>query len=116
MPSRREVNGEPVGYALICRGFEVAYGQAPAVARRSLRAEGSTAERRGSLAYGRSCPPRARPRLRGGLLELWRPNAAGRAFYQRLAAEEAGDFAVMCLDGERLSAMEQLPGTGNQPR
>jgi hypothetical protein len=49
-------------------------------------------------------------------LELWRPNAAGRAFYQRLAAEEAGDFAVMCLDGERLSAMEQLPGTGNQPR
>lgn len=48
--------------------------------------------------------------------ELWRPNAAGRAFYQRLAAEEAGDLAVMCLDGERLSAMALLPGTSDRPR
>src|ERR1700720_3165213 len=48
--------------------------------------------------------------------ELWRPNALGKAFYDRLAAEEAADLAVMRLGGERLSAAAQPPSAGDRQR
>ncbi len=38
--------------------------------------------------------------------KLWRPNRIGTAFYERLAAEEAAELAVMRLGAERLSATE----------
>ena len=48
--------------------------------------------------------------------ELWRPNALGKVFYERMAAEEAADLAVMRLGGERLSAVAQPPGAGTWQR
>jgi hypothetical protein len=36
--------------------------------------------------------------------ELWRPNALGRAFYERLNAEETNDLTLMRLTSEKLSA------------
>ena len=39
--------------------------------------------------------------------ELWRPNALGRAFYERLNVEETSALAVMRLGGARLVAIAQ---------
>jgi hypothetical protein len=37
--------------------------------------------------------------------ELWRPNALGRKFYERLDAEETSALAIMRLAAERLSSV-----------
>jgi hypothetical protein len=46
--------------------------------------------------------------------ELWRPNGLGRAFYERLDAEETGDLAVMRLGSERLAAMALFTPRGER--
>ncbi len=112
-----EIGGEaPVGYALICRGFEAHTGKrrlwlgdlyVRAAARRSGAGRALMAAVAGR-ALDLDCE--------AVYWELWRPNAVGRAFYERLDAEETGDLAVMRLGGERLAEMAQLAGVGGQPR
>lgn len=100
-----EIGGEAVGYALFCRGFEAHTGR-----RRlwlgDLYVRGA-ARRSGA---GRTLMAAVASRAldldcEAVYWELWRPNSLGRAFYERLDAEETGDLAVMRLDGERLAAM-----------
>ncbi len=101
-----EIEHEPVGFALICRGFEA-----------------HTRKRRlwlGDL-YVRATARRAgagRALMAGAVIsraleldceavywELWRPNALGRKFYERLDAEETSALAIMRLAVERLSSV-----------
>jgi GNAT superfamily N-acetyltransferase len=102
-----ETEHEPVGYALICRGFEAHTGKrrlwlgdlyVRAAARRS-GAGRALMTAVASRALDLDCA--------AVYWELWRPNAVGRAFYERLDAEETGDLALMRLGGERLAAMAQ---------
>jgi GNAT superfamily N-acetyltransferase len=111
-----EIEGQPVGYALICRGFEAHTGKrrlwlGDLYVRRVARRSGA----------GRSLMAAVANRAleldcEAVYWELWRPNALGKAFYERLAAEEAADLAVMRLGGERLSAAAQPPGAGDRQR
>jgi GNAT superfamily N-acetyltransferase len=111
-----EIEGQPVGYALMCRGFEAHTGK-----RRLWLGDlyVRAAARRGGA--GRSLMAAVASRAleldcEAVYWELWRPNALGKAFYERLAAEEAADLAVMRLGGERLSAAAQPPGAGDRRR
>jgi GNAT superfamily N-acetyltransferase len=111
-----EIEGRPVGYALMCRGFEAHTGK-----RRLWLGDlyVRTASRRSGA--GRSLMAAVANRAleldcEAVYWELWRPNALGKAFYQWLAAEEAADLAVMRLGGERLSAAAQPPGAGDRQR
>jgi GNAT superfamily N-acetyltransferase len=111
-----EIEGHPVGYALMCRGFEAHTGKrrlwlgdlyVRAAARRSGAGRwliAAVAKR--ALEFD----------CEAVYWELWRPNALGKVFYERLAAEEAADLAVMRLGGERLSAAAQLPGAADRQR
>lgn len=110
-----EIEHEPVGYVLICRGFEAHTGK-----RRlwlgDLYVRG--AARRGGAGRALMAAVASRARdldCEAVYWELWRPNALGRAFYERLEAEETGELAVMRLGGERLAAMAQPAGEGGQP-
>lgn len=110
-----EVGDEPVGYAIVCRGFEAHTGKrrlwlgdlyVRAAARRS--------------GVGRALMAAVASRARkldceAVYWELWRPNALGRAFYERLDAEETDDLAVMRLGGERLMAMARQSVKDGQP-
>jgi GNAT superfamily N-acetyltransferase len=111
-----EIEGQPVGYALMCRGFEAHTGK-----RRLWLGDlyVRTAARRSGA--GRSLVAAVANRAleldcEAVYWELWRPNALGKAFYDRLAAEEAADLAVMRLGGERLSAAAQPPSAGDRQR
>lgn len=110
-----EVGGEPVGYALVCRGFEAHTGKrrlwlgdlyVRAAARRTGAGRALMAAV-ASRALDLDCE--------AVYWELWRPNALGRAFYEQLDAEETGELAVMRIGGERLAAMAQPAGKGGQP-
>jgi GNAT superfamily N-acetyltransferase len=111
-----EIGGEAsVGYALICRGFEAHTGK-----RRLWLGDlyVRAAARRGGA--GRALMAAVASRAldldcEAVYWELWRPNALGRAFYERLDAEETGDLAVMRLGGGRLAALASLVGAGGQP-
>ena len=110
-----EVGGEPVGYALICRGFEAHTGKRRLwlgdlyvrVAARRSGAGRALMAAVASRSLDLDCE--------AVYWELWRPNAVGRAFYERLDAEETGDLAVMRLGGKRLAAMAPLAGADGQP-
>jgi GNAT superfamily N-acetyltransferase len=100
-----EIDGEPVGFALICRGFEAHTGK-----RRLWLGDlyVRTAARRSGA--GRSLMATVARRAidlncEAVYWELWRPNTLGWAFYKRLGAEETGDLLVMRVAGERLAAV-----------
>ncbi len=99
--------GEPAGFAIACRAFEAHTG------RRRLWL-GDLYVRREARKSGIGRALIAAVAKRGLELgcdavywELWRPNTAGRAFYDRLDAEVADDLAILRLTRER---MEQLTG------
>ena len=101
----REIDGEPVGFALICRGFEAHTGK-----RRLWLGDlyVRTAARRSGA--GRALMAAVASRAidldcEAVYWELWRPNKLGKAFYKGLDAEETGDLAVMRLAGDRLAAV-----------
>jgi GNAT superfamily N-acetyltransferase len=111
-----EIEGQPVGYALMCRGFEAHTGK-----RRLWLGDlyVRTAARRSGA--GRSLMVAVANRAleldcEAVYWELWRPNALGKVFYERMAAEEAADLAVMRLGGERLSAAATPPRAGTRQR
>jgi GNAT superfamily N-acetyltransferase len=101
-----EIAGAPVGFALICRGFEAHTGK-----RRLWLGDlyvRSAARRSGA---GRALMAAVASRTidldcEAVYWELWRPNALGRTFYEGLNAEETGDLTVMRLGGARLSAIQ----------
>jgi len=100
-----EIDGEPVGFALICRGFEAHTGK-----RRLWLGDlyVKTAARRSGA--GRALMARVASRALdldcdAVFWELWRPNALGRAFYERLNAEENSALEVMRLGGAGLLAI-----------
>jgi GNAT superfamily N-acetyltransferase len=100
-----EIDGEPVGFAMICRGFEAHTGKrrlwlgdlyVKAAARRSGAGRALMAKV-ASRAFDLDCD--------AVYWELWRPNALGRAFYEQLNAEENSALAVMRLSGAGLAAI-----------
>jgi GNAT superfamily N-acetyltransferase len=110
-----EIEYEPVGYALICRGFEAHTGKrrlwlGDLYVRTAARLSGA------GRALMAAVASRARDlECEAVYWELWRPNARGRAFHERLEAEEIGHLAVMRLGGERLAAIGQSARKGGQP-
>ncbi len=109
-----EIGDEPIGFALICRGFEAHTGKrrlwlgdlyVRAAARRS-GAGRSLMAAVASRALDLDCE--------AVYWELWRPNALGRVFYERLDAEETGDLAVMRVGGERLAAIALFTQRGER--
>jgi GNAT superfamily N-acetyltransferase len=100
-----EIADEIVGYAIACRGFEAHTGKkrlwlADLYVRPAARRIGAgnaliAAIARHALALGCDAV----------YWELWRKNAAGEAFYRRLAAEEARELALMRFDKNRLAAI-----------
>jgi GNAT superfamily N-acetyltransferase len=102
-----EIDGESVGFALICRGFEAHTGKrrlwlgdlyVKTAARRSGAGRALMATV-ASRAFDLDCD--------AVYWELWRPNALGRAFYERLNVEENSALAVMRLGGAGLLAIAQ---------
>jgi GNAT superfamily N-acetyltransferase len=99
-----EIEGKPVGFALICRGFEAHTGK-----RRLWLGDlyvRSAARRSG---VGRSLMTAVADRAidldcEAVYWELWRPNALGRAFYEQLNAEETNDLTLMRLTSEKVAA------------
>ena len=100
-----EIDGEPVGFALICRGFEAHRAKrrlwlgdlyVRAAARRSGAGRALMAAV-ASRAVDLGCE--------AVYWELWRLNTIGRAFYARLDAEQADELEVMRLSGSRLSTI-----------
>ncbi len=100
-----EIEGEPVGFALICRGFEAHTGK-----RRLWLGDlyvRSAARRSGA---GRSLMTAVAGRAidldcEAVYWELWRPNAVGRAFYEKLNAEETNELTLMRLTNEKFAIM-----------
>jgi GNAT superfamily N-acetyltransferase len=100
-----EIADELVGYAIACRGFEAHTGKkrlwlADLYVRPTARRIGAgnaliAAIARHALALGCDAV----------CWELWRKNAAGEAFYRKLAAEEALELALMRFDKNRLAAI-----------
>jgi GNAT superfamily N-acetyltransferase len=111
-----EIEGEPVGFALICRGFEAHTAKrrlwlgdlyVRAAARRSGAGRALMATV-ASRAIDLGCE--------AVYWELWRPNTVGRAFYARLDAEQADELEVMRLGGSRLSAIANGAGPHGRAR
>lgn len=100
-----ENNLELAGYALACRRFEAHTGKkrlwlGDLYVRPSARLQGVgrllfAAVARHALALGCDAV----------YWELWKPNAHGAAFYRELNAQEAGDLAVMRLEGKVLATI-----------
>jgi GNAT superfamily N-acetyltransferase len=94
-----------IGYAVVCRGFEVHTGQrrlwlADLFVRAGTRMGGVGRALIGEVArhaLAQDCV--------AVCLDLWRPNTVGRAFYAALGAEEAGDIAQLRLGRDRLVAL-----------
>jgi GNAT superfamily N-acetyltransferase len=100
-----EIDAEAVGFALICRGFEAHTGKrrlwlGDLYVRRAARRSGAGRSLMAAVA-GRAIDLDCE----AVYWQLWRPNAVGMAFYERLDAEETGDLAIMRLAGKRLAAM-----------
>jgi GNAT superfamily N-acetyltransferase len=100
-----EVDGELVGYVLMCKGFEAHIGKrrlwlgdlhVRAAARRNgVGTALMAAVARHALALD----------CEAVYWDLWRMNALGGAFYRKLRAEEITDLAIMRLDTTALSAI-----------
>lgn len=97
-----EVANQLVGYAVVCRAFEAHTGKkrlwlGDLYVRSSARNGGAGTALMAEI---------ARHALQLGCdavyWELWRMNVRGGVFYRKLAAEEAGDLAVMYLGKEQL--------------
>jgi GNAT superfamily N-acetyltransferase len=94
-----------VGYAVVCRGFEAHTGQrrlwlADLFVRAGTRTGGVGRALIGAVAshaLAQGCA--------AVCLDLWRPNKVGKAFYDALGAEEAGDIAQLRLGRDRLVAL-----------
>jgi len=104
-----EIEGEPVGFATIGRGFEAhtakrrlwlgdLYVRAAARRRGVARALMAAVARR---ALDLDCE--------AVYWELWRPNTLGRTFYERLGAEQADELEVMRLGRLSLSMIAEGP-------
>jgi GNAT superfamily N-acetyltransferase len=100
-----EQDSAPIGYALVCRGFEAHSGQrrlwlADLFVSPSARTGGAGRALMGAV---------ARHALRLGCAavywDLWRPNVIGKAFYAALGAEEATDIAQYRVAGDTLAAL-----------
>ena len=101
--------GQPVGYALISRGFE-----AHTRRRRLWIGDFFVAQAARRLGIGRRLIAAVAQRALAlecdaVVWELWRPNRMGRAFFERLSAEEASDLAILKLGRKRLEALAHAP-------
>ncbi|HEY2524021.1 MAG TPA: GNAT family N-acetyltransferase [Candidatus Binataceae bacterium] len=111
-----EIEGEPVGFATICRCFEAhtakrrlwlgdLYVRAAARRRGAARALMSAVA---SRALDLDCE--------AVYWELWRPNTLGRTFYERLGADDADELNVMRLCGSGLSKIAEEGGPHGRAR
>jgi GNAT superfamily N-acetyltransferase len=100
------VDGRAVGYAMCCRGYEAHIGKrrlwlsdlyvrADARKRGAGRALMAAVAR---LAVAQNCDALC--------WDLWRENAAGRAFYQSLGAVEAGDLTIWSVASRNLAPID----------
>jgi GNAT superfamily N-acetyltransferase len=94
-----------VGYAVVCRGFEAHTGE-----RRLWLADlfVSSAARMGGAGRALIGAVASHALAQGCAAlcwDLWRPNTVGRAFYDALGAEEAGDIAQFRLGRQRLAQL-----------
>jgi len=89
--------GQPIGYATLCRGYEAHTGK-----RRLWLGDLYVRPQARRLGAGRAlmtaiAEHAAALGCDAIYWELWRQNAAGRAFYQKLGAVESGEIAVWRL-------------------
>jgi GNAT superfamily N-acetyltransferase len=100
-----ELGGQPMGYAVFCKGFEAHTAKkrlwlGDLYVRPSARLSGvgnalMAAVARRALELG----------CEAVYWELWRANVTGAAFYRKFGAEQAADLAVMRIDKYRLETI-----------
>jgi len=102
-----EIEGQPVGFATVCRGFEAHTGKrrlwlGDLYVRADARRRGAARALMGAVAS------RARDLdCEAVYCELWRPNTLARTVYERLGAEEADELQMMRLRGPGLSMIAE---------
>ena len=95
-----------VGYAVVCRGFEVHTGERRLWLADLFVTAGTRMGGVGRALIGAvASHALAQEDCAAVCLDLWRPNTVGKAFYDALRAEEAGDIAQLRLGRDRLVAL-----------
>jgi GNAT superfamily N-acetyltransferase len=97
-----EVGGRPIGYAMVCRGYEAHIGKrrlwlSDLYVRTDARRTG--AGRALMLAIARLAMAQE-----AICWDLWRLNRVGKAFYQNLGAVEIGDLGIWRVGSRQLAA------------
>jgi GNAT superfamily N-acetyltransferase len=100
-----ELGGQPVGYAVFCKGFEAHTARKrlwlgdlyvrPGARRSGVGHALMAAVARRALELG----------CEAVYWELWRANVTGAAFYRKFGAEQAADLAVMRINKHHLEAI-----------
>lgn len=98
-----EVGGRPIGYAMVCRGYEAHIGKrrlwlSDLYVRTDARRTG--AGRALMLAIARLAMAQGCEIY----WDLWRLNRVGKAFYQNLGAVEIGDLGIWRVGSRQLAA------------
>jgi GNAT superfamily N-acetyltransferase len=94
-----------VGYAVVCRGFEAHTGQRRLWLADLFVRDGTRMGGVGRALIGAVASHALAQGCVAVCLDLWRPNKVGKAFYDALGAEEAGDIAQLRLGRDRLVAL-----------
>jgi GNAT superfamily N-acetyltransferase len=103
-----ELKGTLVGYALASRGYEAHTGKKRLWVGDLYVQPNARRSRTGRFLLAAVARHAVELGCDAVYWELWRPNAAGRAFYERLGAEQTADLTIMCLDGPSLAALAAL--------
>jgi GNAT superfamily N-acetyltransferase len=100
-----EVGGRPIGYAMVCRGYEAHTGKrrlwlSDLYVRPDARRTGAGSALMlaiARLAMAQGCE--------AVYWELWRLNRVGKSFYKNLGAAEIGDLAIWRVGSRQLAAV-----------